>query len=1081
MMGPVERGLGWLHAAQLANGSWPDFIVAPKTEGDTWPTAYICTLLSRAIGHEQRFDFMLAQARAFVRSGARPTGGWGFSCTTPVDADSTAWGLLALLSSKEGVAEDFSAEREELRKHRHARTGGFSTYRSENLGLFPEHSGYYAPTPCVTATALLALHKLARSEDLPLIRGGMEYLSRVRNDNGAWESFWWERGIFSTAMVARLFAAVGCERQALSPTRTWLERLQNPDGSWSGNSHNDPDPLLTAAALQALLDLGVEAQAPCIKRGHTWLLDAQRDDGGWDALRNMKVPSPYAPWRPDQPYGGTIVAGHRRSFVIATAVAVLARLNQQCRRIRPRIFAFPPLRDTEFDAEVSAAADALQQHTTALPDQLRELARNSPAWSKRGDGLSQYLPFWLDKALTAGRLRTAARQMALANRFGQFFCLLQDEIVDQAADAWTASMLPADTLFFQFVRGYQSLFAAEHVFWHYFERFWYEYLDALAWEKRCCGRPHRYEQDDFTRLGRKFSPLKICCVGICLLGGRTDVLPALEELVEVLNAGYQLLDDLSDWQEDFARQHWTWPLALVREKSKGVLSIDDVERLLWSEGLARSVADLATDYLERAEHQARQLGLAELAGWIHGFRHHANSIIQSVATPSNNAGDGPLLKVIADSDGHIALNASTGALFALESDLAPVAMQIAAGGWRPTTSEQAAMVAELTGAGMLATAPAPARDPSPQLATLFIELGRETAHRCFSCHGAHQRQQGSLAGDDSSRAARAVERLLLGGTATRAVDVVFLCGSQKSAAAFVADVISANRRRTETAEKNIRYHLVADPFSPDIDAIAEVAKSGGHVHLSKDRICDHAGVDKILAAVQSIRKAAVGRLSINLGLENFQGPLANVIAELDFRELDPIGLQSRHFNMTSGHPELNIEATQRDFTVLTQQFTTALQTGRLIPLFDILYPLRLLYRRERRATHCDAGASMLTVALDGSLFPCFRFTDEQGLRIGDEGGNPDLEDLAVYRQHTVGTREPCRSCWARHLCGGGCYDDHLRANGSVLLPDPAQCALITHRFEEIMKLAARLQSRLADLDPHLDREEFVTFIANGRG
>jgi uncharacterized protein len=89
--------------------------------------------------------------------------------------------------------------------------------------------------------------------------------------------------------------------------------------------------------------------------------------------------------------------------------------------------------------------------------------------------------------------------------------------------------------------------------------------------------------------------------------------------------------------------------------------------------------------------------------------------------------------------------------------------------------------------------------------------------------------------------------------------------------------------------------------------------------------------------------------------------------------------------------------------------------------------MREIDRGTHRPYPCGAGAGYLGVAAGGALSACHRFVgDDIGAMgsladgIDDDARQGWLADRHVHRQ------EPCRSCWARYLCGGGCHHEVLQ-------------------------------------------------------
>ncbi len=88
--------------------------------------------------------------------------------------------------------------------------------------------------------------------------------------------------------------------------------------------------------------------------------------------------------------------------------------------------------------------------------------------------------------------------------------------------------------------------------------------------------------------------------------------------------------------------------------------------------------------------------------------------------------------------------------------------------------------------------------------------------------------------------------------------------------------------------------------------------------------------------------------------------------------------------------------------------------------------LRQLHRGTHRPYPCGAGASYLGVSATGDLSACHRFVEDPLGAMGHVASGVDhgLQNQWLRERH-VDRQEPCRSCWARYLCGGGCHHEVL--------------------------------------------------------
>jgi radical SAM protein with 4Fe4S-binding SPASM domain len=119
-----------------------------------------------------------------------------------------------------------------------------------------------------------------------------------------------------------------------------------------------------------------------------------------------------------------------------------------------------------------------------------------------------------------------------------------------------------------------------------------------------------------------------------------------------------------------------------------------------------------------------------------------------------------------------------------------------------------------------------------------------------------------------------------------------------------------------------------------------------------------------------------------------------------------------------------------------------------------------LIARSARAYRCPALQAEISIDTDGRIYPCGSFTGLAEWCIGNI--NDGIDEKRFYAFHGdahVDNRVGCRDCWARYLCGGGCYYNSAIVNGSMFSPDSVKCRLVKHIIELAMIFTGHLHGR----------------------
>ena len=242
---------------------------------------------------------------------ADPKGGWCFAGGWhgwPV-SDCTAEAALGILAVHGKNADNNTlSEAVQFMLRSQNRNGGFGSYESKRsmLGLewlnpaemfgesMTEHSFVECTASCLSALSEFKNHfpQLANQPVTNAISRGEAWLRLSQANDGSWRGVWGVQYIYGTLFGIRGLLAAGANPgdPALRLACHWLLERQRDDGGW-GESHRgcltgqyvglvESQVIQTAWALIALLEAG-DSNWHAISNGIGYLLDTQNADGTW--------------------------------------------------------------------------------------------------------------------------------------------------------------------------------------------------------------------------------------------------------------------------------------------------------------------------------------------------------------------------------------------------------------------------------------------------------------------------------------------------------------------------------------------------------------------------------------------------------------------------------------------------------------------------------------------------------------------------------------------------------------------------------------------------------------------------------
>ena len=238
------------------------------------------------------------------RAGVRP-GGWAFQYANDYypDLDDTAVVVMAMhrAADKRGAKDAEAISRgAEWTLGLQSHDGGFAAFDADNdkhyLNTLPfaDHGALLdPPTADVSARVVSMLAQMGEGADSPRMAAALRWLEKEQEPDGSWFGRWGVNYVYGTwsVLCALGRAGIASGNPMVARAVSWLKSIQNEDGGWGescdsyvldrkGHEAFRSTASQTAWATLGLMAVG-EHESDSVARGMAWLLAHQAEDGLW--------------------------------------------------------------------------------------------------------------------------------------------------------------------------------------------------------------------------------------------------------------------------------------------------------------------------------------------------------------------------------------------------------------------------------------------------------------------------------------------------------------------------------------------------------------------------------------------------------------------------------------------------------------------------------------------------------------------------------------------------------------------------------------------------------------------------------
>lgn len=313
---------------------------------------------------------------------------------------------------------------------------------------------------------------------------------------------------------------------------------------------------------------------------------------------------------------------------------------------------------------------------------------------------------------------------------------------------------------------------------------------------------------------------------------------------------------------------------------------------------------------------------------------------------------------------------------------------------------------------------------------------------------------------DEQIACQALELLLKESGRIRQCSIAFRGGEPLLNAPLVEKVIEEGHRLAKKLGKEMRFQVVTDARLLNPSLFNRLQKLGVEVVVKFDvderppLFCGQgpyslSSID-MPAHIQDKQAPIDLYYTLNRHRVNYTQDMQQIVAQYPTVRQVAFGSDD---DVITNEDLVQVQGAYANLAQYVEKQTLDGQTAWIDGIESHIYQV---FNQKATFLHSGIGVRSLTVAPDGVLHP----SSENDAVMGDVWEGVDRQKQKNWIEATrVDQLDACKTCWARHLCGGACRVDTPNEE-SNLLP---HCELMRYKYELAMQTCLNIASRDQDV------------------
>lgn len=327
--------------------------------------------------------------------------------------------------------------------------------------------------------------------------------------------------------------------------------------------------------------------------------------------------------------------------------------------------------------------------------------------------------------------------------------------------------------------------------------------------------------------------------------------------------------------------------------------------------------------------------------------------------------------------------------------------------------------------------------PTPTLNSISINLAQVCNMGCGYCYANEGKFNGKATTMKTKTALDTIDILFLNADPSQPLLVGFMGGETLLARSILQETVTYAWQKALDKKREIAFSITTNatlitpedaaffhryPFTVtvSIDGTEQVHNAARPMRNGSP------SYQKVLNGISLLREKRPRHLSARVTVTPLSGALLPLLDHLIALDFDDVG-----FSAVLVSPDPSYAFNEDDFLSFTQEMIkcgkkaiSEWTSGRKYPFGNLLTAIDEIHKGTHRPYPCGAGAGYMSVDTTGNLYACHRLVGDADYLMGNIYKKSDgTATTLLLRNKHVDSQAPCNVCWARYLCGGGCYHE----------------------------------------------------------